>query len=101
MRFTSSDCSSHRWSRMKRQRCRQNSGQVLVITSLILLLLLFSTALYVAETEKNTPISYAEEDISFVAYRLGTVHSVISALANISNGGSVEVLAEDLNRFES
>ena len=80
---------------------RQKSGQVLVITSLIIILLLFSTALYVAETEKNTPISYAEEDISFVAHRLGTVHSVISALVNISNGGSVEVLAEDLNRFES
>ena len=85
---------------MKRQRCRQNSGQVLVITSLILILLLFSTTLYVAETEKNTPISYAEADISLLAIRLGTVHSVVSALANISNGGSVDVLAENLNRYE-
>lgn len=86
---------------MKRQRCRQKSGQVLVITSLIIILLLFSTALYVAETEKNTPISYGEQDIGFAAYKLGTVHSVISALANISNGGSIGVLAENLNRYES
>jgi len=80
---------------------RQKSGQVLVITSLIIILLLFSTALYVSETEKNTPVSHDEADVNLLAYKLGTVNSVISALANISNGGSVDVLAEDLNRYVS
>jgi len=87
---------------MKRQCCRrQKSGQVLVITSLIIILLLFSSTLYVAETEKNSPISYVGGNISLLAFRSGTVHSVISALANISNGGSLDVLAEDLNQYKS
>ena len=87
---------------MKKHRDRrQKSGQVLVITALIIVLLLLSTALYVAETEKSVPISYSEADVNVLAVKLGTLHSVVSALANISNGGNSEVLAEDLSRYAS
>jgi hypothetical protein len=80
---------------------RRNSGQVLIIAALIITMLLLSTALYVAETEKEVPtyVSAANADLS--AYKLGITHTVVSALANISNGGETGILAADLNQFQS
>jgi hypothetical protein len=80
---------------------RRNSGQVLIIASLVVTLLLLSTALYVSEIEKNAAVYEARADPEFSAYKLGVTHTVISALANISNGGSPDVLIADLNQFES
>jgi len=80
---------------------RGNSGQVLIIVSLIVTMLLLSTALYVAETEKDVPVYEAEAESTFSAYKLGTMHTIISALSNISNGGSTDVLVADLNQFNS
>jgi hypothetical protein len=87
---------------MKNHRLhRSNSGQVLIIAALIITMLLLSTALYVAEIEKAAPSYEPETDTSFSSYKLGTLHTVISALANISNGGNVDVLVADLNQFQS
>lgn len=86
---------------MKKRRLRNNSGQVLIISSLIITMLLLSTALYVAETEKAVPTSEPETETVFSLYRLGTMHTVTSALANISNGGNATILVADLNQFES
>ena len=80
---------------------RGNSGQVLIIASLILTLVLLSTAVYVADTQKNVPVYNSGTEQSFSAYKLGATNTVISALANISNGGSVDVLVADLNQFKS
>jgi hypothetical protein len=80
---------------------RRNSGQVLIIASLVVTLLLLSTALYVSEIEKNAAVYESRVDPAFSAYKLGTMHTVISALANISNGGSADVLVADLNQFET
>jgi hypothetical protein len=74
---------------------------VLIIVSLVVTLLLLSTALYVSEIEKNAAVYEARADPAFSAYKLGVKHTVISALANISNGGSADVLAANLNQFES
>lgn len=82
-------------------RNRRNSGQVLIVTSLIVVMLLLSTVIYVRETEKNAPVYEAEADLSLSAIRQALAHTVISALANISNGGDRTVLAADLNQFES
>lgn len=79
---------------------RRNSGQVLVITSLIIVMLLLSTFIYVAETVKNAPVYKAEANPGFSAYRLGTIHTVISALAAVSNGGLVSVLTENLLKYQ-
>jgi hypothetical protein len=84
-----------------RSSSRRNSGQVLIIASLVVTLLLLSTALYVSEIEKNAAVYEARADPAFSTYKLGVTHTVISALANISNGGSVDVLAANLNQFES
>ena len=80
---------------------RGNSGQVLIIVALIITLLLLSTALYVAETEKDAAVYKSEVAPAFSAYRLGTMHTVISALSNISNGGSADILVANLNQFKS
>ena len=80
---------------------RGNSGQVLIIAALILTLVLLSTAVYVADTQKNVPVYNSGTEPSFSAYKLGATNTVISAVANISNGGSVDVLVADLNQFKS
>jgi hypothetical protein len=80
---------------------RHNSGQVLIIASLVVTMLLLSTAIYVTETEKDTAAHESEVKPDFAAYKLGTMNTIISALANISNGGSASVLAADLNQFKS
>jgi hypothetical protein len=80
---------------------RRNSGQVLIIASLVVTLLLLSTALYVSEIEKNAAVHEQRVNPAFSAYKLGVTHTVISALANISNGGSTDVLVADLNQFET
>jgi hypothetical protein len=87
---------------MKTRRSnRRNSGQVLIIASLIVTLLLLSTALYVSETEKDVAAHDLGVEPAFSAYRLGTMHTIISALANVSNGGSTDILAANLNQFKS
>jgi hypothetical protein len=80
---------------------RRNSGQVLIIASLIITLLLLSTALYITETEKDALVYHSETDTNFSAYKLGTMHTLISALANISNDGTSDILIADLNQFNS
>jgi hypothetical protein len=86
---------------MKLHSSRGNSGQVLIIASLVVTLLLLSTAVYVSEIEKNVAVYDSRVDPAFSAYKLSVTHTVISALANISNGGSADALAADLNQFKS
>ena len=63
-------------------------------------MLLLSTALYVAETEKAAPSYEPEADTAFPSFRLGAMHTIISALANISNGGNADILVADFNQFK-
>ena len=74
---------------------------MLIIASLVVTLLLLSTALYVSEIEKNAAVYETRANPAFSAYKLGVKHTVISALANISNGGSADVLVANLNQFKS
>lgn len=80
---------------------RRNSGQVLIITSLIVVMLLLSTVIYVNEAQKNAPVYVAESNVDFAAAKQAVMHAVVSALANITNSGNASVLAEDLNRLKS
>jgi len=72
-----------------------------VITALLVTLLLLSTALYISETEKTMSSHSAGANEALQVYRLGTTHAIISALANISNGGNIDILSEDLNYFKA
>ena len=81
-------------------RRKQNRGQVLIIASLIITMLIISTAIYVTETLNQIPTDKIESTTPFSIYKLGITHTVLSSLANISNGGDESVLLTNLNQFK-
>ena len=80
---------------------RNASGQVLIITSLVVILLMLSTVLYVNNMEKDAPIVAPDENSNLSAIKQSAVHSLVSALVNVSNGGDPSVLSDDLLRFKT
>jgi len=76
---------------------RNNSGQVIVITALLVALLLLSSVIFVVETEKKVPTIGAGEYNVFSAYEQSIRNALISALANVTCGGDVKVLNNDLS----
>jgi hypothetical protein len=85
---------------MKRNLRQNNSGQVLIVSALLLALVLLATAFYVIQSERTVPTAQTSQN-SFTAYQQGAKNSLISALSNITNGGNSSVLASDLERFSS
>jgi hypothetical protein len=86
---------------MKRKREKSDSGQALIITSLIITMLLLSTAYYVFEMENNVTDDSTSLDYAFSSTKLSTFNTVVSALANASNGGNASILTADLSRLVS
>ncbi len=84
-----------------RSKRRGNSGQVLVITSLIVVMLLLSTVIYVRETGMDAPVYADASNLSFSSVKQAAIHTVMSALVNVSNGGEPGILAADLNLLKS
>jgi hypothetical protein len=86
-----------------RKRClkHNNSGQVIVITALMVALVLLSTAIFIIETEKDVPTDTANPNSGFSVYQQALRNTLISALANVTNGGAPSVLAADLNELKS
>ena len=80
---------------------RHNSGQVIVITALMVALVLLSTAIFVVETEKDVPTGGSDTNNVFSAYEQAARSTLISALANVTNGGNPSVLTTDLNELDS
>jgi hypothetical protein len=80
---------------------RSNHGQALIVTALIIALLFVSTFYYVLEAEKDTISLQSTSDTDLSAVKASSKNTLISALANISNGGGTEVLAEDLKMLSS
>jgi hypothetical protein len=58
-----------------------------------------STVYYVLETEKQTMSIQNTANSDFLATTLNTKNTLISALANVSNGGDKETLTRNLNRL--
>jgi hypothetical protein len=77
------------------------SGQALIITSLIIAVMLLSTTYYVFEMKRSVMKDVTTNNSSLKAIRLSTTNTMISALANFTNGGEKEVLAADLKRLSS
>ena len=77
-----------------------NSGQVLIITSLIVVLLLLSTAIYTRDLKNRIPLYQPESSAIFSAIRVGAAHTIVSALANITNGGTHSILVQDLDEYQ-
>ncbi len=83
------------------RRDRKNSGQVLIVTSIVVILLLTSTIICVTELQKNNPVYYDNANKDLVAVKQAVVNTIISALANISQDGNSNVIQNDLNRLKS
>lgn len=76
-----------------------SSGQVLIVTALLVAMLLLSTAYFVIEIEKSTPITQLRKN-DFSAYKQSIRNTLISALANVTNGGDTGILSANLAELE-
>ena len=84
----------------KRSFKRDNSGQVIIVTALLVALLLLSTAVYVMEVEKEVPTAVAESN-AFAGYKQSARSTLISALANATDGGNSGILGTDLSELKT
>ena len=84
----------------KRSFERDCSGQVLIVSALLVAVLLLSTALYVIEVGKQVPTVSAEND-AFFSYQQAARNTLISALANVTDGGNPTVLGTDLDELKA
>ena len=72
---------------MSRRNFRSDtSGQVLIVSALLIALLLLSTAIYVLDVGKTVPTVEEVEGTRFASYRESIRNAVVSALANRTNG---------------
>jgi hypothetical protein len=74
---------------------------VIIITALLVASLLLSTAIYVIETEKAVPTVGTNENNVLNECEQCAKSTLISALANITNGGETNVLDSDLSELNS
>jgi hypothetical protein len=81
---------------------RGRSGQILAVSALVIALIMISTATYIYDLSGNIGDSEAYLLNDYVqSIKLGSKHAVIGALANITNGGSNETLAANLNAWST
>lgn len=77
-----------------------NSGQLLIVASLAIAILISSTTIYVYELGKETNSEDYSSISNFVlALKRSIRNAMISSMANVSNGGEKTVLAANLNRL--
>jgi len=87
---------------MRKGNRRQRSGQILVITVLVVSLVLLSTQVYIYEVRDSLTETQSTRVNDFVlAVKLGSNNIVSGSLANITGGGDSSVLSENLERWAS
>lgn len=64
-------------------------------------LVLLSTAIFIIETEKDVPTDATDTTSIFSTYQQAARNTLISALANVTNGGSPNALTTDLDELKS
>lgn len=86
---------------MRRHLKQNRSGQIIVISALVIALIMTSTAMYIYELSGSLSNADAYVLNDFVGLvKLGSKHVIISALANITNVGQNQTLAANLNRWK-
>jgi hypothetical protein len=85
----------------KRSFKKDCSGQVIIITALLVAVLLLSTALYVIEVGKDVPTVDASQGSDFLAYKQSAKSTLISALSNVTDGGNPNILGTDLSKWQT
>ena len=84
-----------------KRRNPNDSGQAMIIASLVITVLLISTVYYVLETERYAVRNQTLIDCSYLGTKLGTTNTMVSALANFSNGGDRQTLTTDLSELSA
>ncbi len=85
----------------KRSFRQDKSGQVLIVSALLVALILLSTALYVIEVGKEVPTVDTRQTDVFSAYQQSARSTLISALANATDGGNPNILETDLAELKT
>jgi hypothetical protein len=80
---------------------RANQGQVLIVAALVIVIMLLSTAIYIADIQKSQLKAQAETGLNLPFYKQGIQHTMQSALANISSGGDTDVLQTNIDSFNT
>ena len=87
---------------VRKENQRQQSGQILVITVLVVSLVLLSTQVYIYEVRNSLNETSSTRVNDFVlAVKLGSNNIISGSLANITRGGDSSVLSENLGRWAS
>jgi len=83
-----------------RLRSKACSGQLLIVAALSIAVLISSTTIYVYELGREATHSLSQSMNDFVmALKQGTRNTLISSLANVSNGGNNTFLEANLNTY--
>ena len=85
---------------MPKSKRRGRSGQIIVVSALVIALIMTSTATYIYELSGNIgdTDSYVLNDF-IRSIELGSQHVMICALANIANGEQNQTLSANLNEW--
>jgi hypothetical protein len=85
----------------KRSFKSDKTGQVIIVTALVVSLLFLSTALYVIEVGKEVPTVEPSQSNVFSGYRQSTTSTMVSALANATGGSNPNILETDLAELKT
>ena len=80
----------------KRNFISDKSGQVIIVTALVVSVLFLSTALYVIEVGKEVPMVEPSQSNVFLGYKQSITSTLISALANATGGSNSDILGTDI-----
>lgn len=77
-----------------------SSGQLLIVSALAIAIVISSTAIYVYELSKEPHGTSTQSLSNFVlAFKQSTINTMISSLANVSNGGEKTILIANLDKL--
>ena len=87
---------------MRKRNFKSNkSGQVIIVTALVVSLLFLSTALYVIEVGKEVPTVEPSQSNVFSDYKQPITNAMISALANATGGSNPNILSTDIAELKT
>jgi hypothetical protein len=85
----------------KRNFNSNKSGQVIIVTALVVSLLFLSTALYVIEIGKEVPTVEPNQSNVFSGFRQPMTNTMISALANATSRSNPNILEIDIAELKT
>jgi hypothetical protein len=85
----------------KRNFKSNKSGQVIIVTALVVSVLFLSTAIYVIEIGKEVPTVEPSQSNLFLGYKQQITNTMISALANATGGNNPNILETDIAELKT